>query len=42
VPNEILWGHRFDNDVVVYDKTNQFYTVYHSRINKTVTDDTPR
>ena len=42
LPNEILWGHRFDNDVVVYDKTNAIYTVYHTRINKTVTDDTPR
>ena len=42
VPNEILWGHRFDNDVVVYDKTAAIYTVYHTRINRTVTDDTPR
>lgn len=42
LPNEILWGHRFDNEVVVYEKNSAIYTVYHSRINKSVTDDTPR
>ena len=42
LPNEILWGHQFDHNVVVYDKKMGSYQIFHSRVNKTITDDTPR
>ena len=31
LPNEILWGHRFTNNVVVYDKNEGTYNIHHSR-----------
>ena len=42
LPNEILWGHKFDHNVLVYDKKMGSYQIFHSRVNKTVMDDTPR
>ena len=42
LPNEILWGHKFDHNVLVYDKKMGSYQIYHSRVNKTMMDDTPR
>ncbi len=42
LPNEILWGHIFDHNVLVYDKKLGMYQIMHSRINKTAMDDTPR
>ncbi len=42
LPNEILWGHHFENEGVVYDKKANIYSVQHSVINKTVVDLTPR
>ena len=42
LPNEILWGHQFDHNVLIYDKKMGSYQVHHSRVNKTLLDDTPR
>ena len=42
LPNEILWGHKFDHNVLVYDKKMGSYQIFHSRVNKTMMDDTPR
>ncbi len=42
LPNEILWGHHFENEAVVYDKKAGIYSVLHGTINKTVVDLTPR
>jgi len=42
LPNEILWGHHFENDTVVYDTKDRIYSVRHSILNKTVVDLTPR
>ena len=42
LPNEILWGHQFDHNVIVYDKKMGSYQIFHSRVNKTAMDDTPR
>ncbi len=42
LPNEILWGHHFDNTSISYDKEAKLYSVQHSIINKTVVDLTPR
>ena len=42
LPNEILWGHHFDNEVVKYDKQLSQHIVCHGIINRTATDDTPR
>ena len=42
LPNEVLWGHHFDNNIVSYDKKLACYIVAHSIINHTATDDTPR
>ena len=42
LPNEILWGHKFDHNVLVYDKKQGSYQIFHSRVNKTAMDDTPR
>merc|ERR1711971_1532803 len=42
LPNEILWGHKFDHNVLVYDKKMGSYQIFHSRVNKTAMDDTPR
>ena len=42
LPNEILWGHHFDNGVVKYDSKIACHIVCHGIINRTATDDTPR
>ena len=42
LPNEILWGHHFENATVNYDKKAGVYSVNHGMINKTVVDLTPR
>ena len=42
LPNEILWGHHFDNNVLNYDKKVAVYIVNQRILNKTATDDTPR
>eukprot|EP00095_Tigriopus_kingsejongensis_P004647 maker-scaffold29_size597861-snap-gene-3.9 protein:Tk04647 transcript:maker-scaffold29_size597861-snap-gene-3.9-mRNA-1 annotation:"g protein-activated inward rectifier potassium channel 3-like isoform x3" len=42
LPNEILWGHHFENSAVAYDKKNGIYSIQHNIINKTVVDLTPR
>lgn len=42
LPNEILWGHHFENSAVAYDKKAGIYSVEHKVINKTVVDLTPR
>ena len=42
LPNEILWGHHFENAAVAYDKKAGMYSVQHMIINKTVVDLTPR
>ena len=42
VPNEILWGYRFDNDIVSYDKDRMVYNINHNKLNDTFVDNTPR
>ena len=42
LPNEILWGYHFDNDVVRYNKDDGKYVVHHSVISKTLVDATPQ
>ena len=42
LPNEILWGHHFDNEVVKYDNKLSQHIVCHGIINRTATDDSPR
>lgn len=42
LPNEILWGHHFENAAVAYDKKNGVYSIQHNIINKTIVDLTPR
>ena len=42
LPNEILWGHHFDNNILNYDKKVGVYIVNQRILNKTATDDTPR
>lgn len=42
LPNEILWGHHFDNSCVAYDKKAGVYCIHHRTLNKTVVDLTPR
>ena len=42
LPNEILWGHRFENATVAYDAESGSYSIQHNLINKTVLDATPR
>lgn len=42
LPNEILWGHRFNNNIISYDKKAGTHIVNHNVINHTSTDDTPR
>ncbi len=43
LPNEILWGHHFDNPATVtYDRKAGVHCVHHNMINKTVVDLTPR
>jgi len=40
LPNEVLWGHRFQ-PMVVYNKERQGYEVDYSRFNNTDLVDTP-
>lgn len=42
LPNEILWGHHFDNNILNFDKKISSWVVAHYIINKTETNDTPR
>uniref|UniRef100_A0A0K2T6V2 Uncharacterized protein n=1 Tax=Lepeophtheirus salmonis TaxID=72036 RepID=A0A0K2T6V2_LEPSM len=42
LPNEILWGHRFEHSSIAYDKTVGSYRVNHSVINQSTVDQTPR
>ena len=42
LPNEILWGHHFDNNIVKYDSKIACHIVCHGIINRTATDETPR
>jgi hypothetical protein len=42
LPNEILWGYRFEHTCVAYDKETAKYAVSFSNLNKHVTDRTPR
>ena len=42
LPNEVLWGHHFDNNIINYDKKISSFVVAHYIINKTETNDTPR
>ena len=42
LPNEMLWGHHYENETVIYDKKANMWKVQHSIINKTVVDLTPR
>jgi len=42
LPQDILWGHRFEHNSVVYDKEKAKYAVSYTTINNTVQDSTPR
>jgi len=42
LPNEILWGHRFDHTCVAYNKDLEKYVVSYSTMNKCNADRTPR
>jgi len=42
LPNEILWGYRFDHSCVSYDKVMAKYVVSMSNLNKMTPDNTPR
>jgi len=42
VPNEIMWGHQFDHNILEYDKTSGSYQVLHSKIHTISADETPR
>jgi len=42
LPNEILWGYRFEHTCVAYDKESAKYAVSFSNLNKHVADRTPR
>jgi len=42
LPNEILWGYRFDHTSVAYDKQVAKYAVSYSTVNKCTADRTPR
>jgi len=42
LPNEILWGHRFEHSCVTYDKSLAKYVVSISNMNKVIPDNTPR
>ena len=41
LPNEILWGHRYQN-MMTYNKKKGIYTVDCSNLNAVIQDDTPR
>lgn len=42
LPNEILWGHRFEHSCVAYDKQTTKYVISYATINKCIADRTPR
>ena len=42
LPNEILWGYRFENTCVTYDKSQAKYVVDIGNMDKIVPDNTPR
>ena len=42
LPNEILWGYRFENTCVTYDKSQAKYVVNIGNMDKIVADNTPR
>ena len=42
LPNEILWGYRFEHTCVAYDKAVAKYAVSLTSLNKFVQDKTPR
>ena len=41
-PQEILWGYRFENTCVTYDKSQAKYVVNIGNMDKIVADNTPR
>ena len=42
LPNEILWGYRFEHSCVSYDKQEAKYAVSITNLNKIKPDNTPR
>ena len=42
MPNEILWGYRFEHSCVSYDKQEAKYAVSITNLNKIRPDNTPR
>lgn len=42
VPNEILWGYRFENSCVTYDKSAAKYAINIGNLDKIIPDSTPR
>jgi len=42
LPNEILWGYRFEHSCVSYDKKESKYAVSITNLNKIMPDNTPR
>ena len=42
LPNEILWGYRFEHSCVSYDKQEAKYAVSITNLNKIRPDNTPR
>ena len=42
LPNEILWGYRFEHSCVSYDKQEAKYAVSITNLNKIRADNTPR
>ena len=42
LPNEILWGYRFEHSCVSYDKQEAKYAVSITNLNKVRPDNTPR
>ena len=42
LPNEILWGYRFENSCVTYDKHQAKYAINIGNMDKIVPDTTPR
>ena len=42
VPNEILWGYRFENSCITYDKSKAKYAINIGNLDKIVPDNTPR
>ena len=42
IPNEILWGYRFEQTCVAYDKKVAKYAVSYKSINSIIPDRTPR